>query len=64
LDDDETDWTLEVERALAEKYHWNLHDLDRTDIESLFPFFFHLARGNQAKQAPTQRTTCDQAEWI
>ena len=49
---------------LIEKFHWNLYDLDRTDIESLFPFFSYVARGGQAEKAPTTRTFCDQADWI
>jgi hypothetical protein len=58
---------LDVEQALAERYQWCLYDLDRTDIESLFPFFFHLARrarhGDQP-QAQPRRVYCDQADWL
>jgi hypothetical protein len=67
LDDEDSDWTLEVERVLLDRYPWSLFDLDRTDIESLFPFFFYVAdhaRGGQEKQTPTTRAYCDQADWI
>lgn len=57
-----------VEQVLVERFHWNLFELDRTDIESLFPFFFYLAdqaaRGGRKTQAPTQHVYCDQASWI
>lgn len=57
-----------MERVLAEKYNWCLYDLDRTDIESLFPFFFHVAEharndGKQTTPRP-RRVYPDQASWI
>lgn len=45
---------------LAEHLHWSLHDIDRTDIESLIPFVFHLAGTHQQ----TETRFCDQVDWL
>jgi hypothetical protein len=58
-------WTLEMERVLIERFQWSLYDLDRTDIESLFPFFFHLSAAASKKDAPVkQYAYADQVPWM
>jgi hypothetical protein len=55
--------------VLAERYNQSLYDLDRTDIESLFPFFFYAAdraRQENGEKQPKKkkRVFCDEASWI
>jgi hypothetical protein len=47
-------------------FHWSLHEIDQTDIESLIPFVFHYPhwketrfRGNGRK-----RVYADQIDWL
>jgi hypothetical protein len=54
-------WILEIERDLIIRLHWSLHDLDRTDIESLFPFVFH--RSGEGVTQP-QMAYVDQVDWL
>jgi hypothetical protein len=52
---------------LIEQHVGSLYDLDRTDIESLFPFFFYLAeraRQGDQERIPTRRVYADQADWM
>jgi|GEM_PF-2689187 len=53
-----------MERVLIERFHWSLYDLDRTDIESLFPFFFHLSAAADSNQQPVQLRYADQVPWM
>lgn len=54
-----------MERVLIERFQWSLYDLDRTDIESLFPFFFHLSAAASKKDAPVkQYAYADQVPWM
>jgi hypothetical protein len=54
-------WMLEIERDLIGKLHWSLYELDRTDIESLFPFIFHA---NKAGADQPQKAYADQVDWL
>ena len=47
---------------MIERLHWSLYDLDRTDIESLFPFIFHLA-GTKGEKKQRQ-VYADQVDWL
>lgn len=51
---------LEIERILAERLGWSLHEMDLTDIESLIPFVFHLAGSKQK----TKQVYADQVDWL
>jgi hypothetical protein len=51
---------LEIERVLAERLTWSLYEIDRTDIESLIPFVFHLA----GSRTPTREVFADQVDWL
>ena len=59
---------LDIEVTLALRLHWTLADLDRTDIESLIPFFFRLIDSAEEEENGSiirnQNTYCDQAEWL
>jgi hypothetical protein len=48
--------------VLIERLNWSLYDLDRTDIESLFPFVFHLAGTRKDKSKPQKYA--DQVDWL
>jgi hypothetical protein len=50
--------------VLVKIFSWSIYDLDRTDIESLIPFFFYLARGDSGQGSSAQLAYCDQADWI
>ncbi len=57
-----------MERILAERYHWTLLDMDRTDMESMISFFFNLAeRAREEQHGPrpvVRRVYADQATWL
>lgn len=53
-----------MERVLIEQFRWSLFDLDRTDIESLFPFFFHLSAKSGPKEPPKHHMYADQVPWL
>jgi hypothetical protein len=63
MEGNDDDWPLEVESVLVKAFGWSLYDIDRTDIESLIPFFFYIARGDGQAQ-PSNLVYCDQASWI
>jgi len=46
-------------------FHWSLHDIDETDIESLIPFVFEYPAW-KAKQKTTsgRKVYADQANWL
>jgi hypothetical protein len=69
LDSDDTDWTLDVEHILIQQGAGSLYDLDRTDVASLIPYFFHLAEKASESGTPEaapkpQRKYADQADWL
>ncbi len=46
-------------------FHWTLHDLDATDLESLIPFFQYYARRKaRSPQAETPKIYADQASFL
>ncbi|MEP7137848.1 MAG: hypothetical protein ABI904_23215 [Chloroflexota bacterium] len=54
--------------VLVDGFQWSLHDIDRTDIESLIPFVFHFPRFKQARKDgnPTkpQIKYADEITWM
>lgn len=50
-----------MEIALVKGFNWNLHDIDETDIESLFPFISRLGQGSSS-EAESELVYCDQVE--
>jgi len=53
---------IDLEISLVKLFHWNLHDIDETSIDSLLPFIYRFTNTNQ-KQTNT-KTYCDQADWL
>jgi len=47
-------------------FHWSLHEIDLTDIESLIPFVFHYPHWkSQNKPANGRRTLhADEVDWL
>jgi hypothetical protein len=37
-------------------FHWTLHDLDHTDIESLIPFVFRYPRWKKDLRKPKEKS--------
>ena len=56
-----------MEIALINRFNWNLHDIDETDIASLMPFIVRVTQGGPAGEADAGRKLVyiDQMEdWI
>ena len=54
---------FEVLVVKMSNWSWSLHEIDETDIESLLPFVFHLAKSQGGKSsAPIRRRRvyCDE----
>jgi hypothetical protein len=47
-------------------FHWSLHEIDWTDIESLIPFVFHYPRWKDARfhRNGAPRVYADQVDWL
>ena len=47
-------------------FHWSLHDIDETDIESLIPFFMEFPRWKAQQKAGggRQEIYADDATWL
>jgi hypothetical protein len=57
------EWIHEIERSLVTTLHWSLHDLDRTDIESLFPFILGVSGGTGGRKIEKE-LFADQVNWL
>jgi hypothetical protein len=53
----------DLEITLVKSFGWSLHDIDHTDIESLFPFVSRFA-GTAGKVNVQRKVYCDQAAWL
>ncbi len=47
-------------------FHWNLHDIDETDIESLIPFVMEYPRWKERQKVRggRQQMYADEATWL
>ena len=63
---DESNSHCMIDTLFVERFNWSLYQMDCTDIESLFPFFFRLIDPSKAEAPsnPTQHTYCDQADYL
>jgi hypothetical protein len=51
----------------VELFHWSLHDIDHTDIESLIPFVFHYPQWKEQRfhgnGNPRRTLFADEVDW-
>jgi hypothetical protein len=52
----------------VELFHWSLHDIDQTDLESLIPFVFRYPQWREKHfdkdGKPRQAAYADQVDWL
>jgi len=47
-------------------FHWSLHEIDQTDIESLIPFVFYYPQWRQRRSRDTgpRIVPADEVDWM
>jgi hypothetical protein len=51
----------------VEAFHWSLHEIDVTDIESLIPFVFHYPQWKSRKipaAGGEREVYADEVDWL
>jgi hypothetical protein len=61
--DEDENWLEDLVITLVKSFGWSLYDIDRMDIESLFPFVSRFA-GTAGKVNVERRTFIDQVDWL
>jgi hypothetical protein len=54
---------LQVEINLVKAFQWSLYEIDRTDINSLIPFYLHVSSGTGTGSNASQ-AYCDEVGWL
>lgn len=60
---EDEDWLEDLEITLVKSFGWSLAEIDRTDIESLFPFVARFA-GTAGEVGAKKRLFVDQVNWL
>jgi hypothetical protein len=56
---------LDIEFSIVELFHWSLHDIDETDIESLIPFVmgYPAWKARQKAGGGSREVFVDDVDW-